>query len=213
MEMELKDRYVHVVDDDPLMRSLLLDSLESRGMAVKAFDSAETFLDGADTRHGGCLLLDLELSGMGGLNLQSELNNRGISLPIIYITGCGDIPSTVEVLKAGTFDFLEKPCKQEVLFQRIDDALEEDFTVRSTINKNQSRFARLTEREHEILMLLVSGSVDLSNKEIARKLDISHRTVEQLRARIMEKTQAQSITELAKLAKLVGLRHTKTELH
>ena len=212
--MEANDLTVFLVDDDSGVRSLLVASLEHHGLRVRAFDCAAAFLEAYSQEQAGCLVLDLSMPGMNGLELQQELIHRKLSIPIIFITGHADIPQTVRALKAGAVDFLEKPFRQEVLLERIDEAFSKDQKIRAEKSRdlsNQSRFARLTDREIEVLRLLVSGTASLSNKVVARKLDISHRTVDHHRARIMEKTGAHSITELARLAQLAGFEETAQE--
>ena len=205
--METQDVIIFVVDDDSGVRELMLDSLEHHGFRVQAFDRAAAFLAAYNSEQAGCLVLDLSMPDMNGLELQQELIRRDVSIPIIFITGNADIPQTVQALKAGAVDFLEKPFRQEVLLQRIEEALSKDQKIRAEKNRNESiksRFERLTARELDVLRLLVSGTASLSNKAIARKLDISHRTVDHHRARIMEKTGTHSITELARLAHQAG---------
>lgn len=212
--METRRSTVFLVDDDPGVRSMLVATLDHHGIQVQEFDSAEGFLEAYSYDQKGCLVLDLSMPNMSGLELQQELMDRNLSIPIIFITGTADIPQTVQALKAGAVDFLEKPFRHEVLIQRISEAFAKDEAMRDQELQNssiKSKLARLTDREFEVLKLLVSGTASLSNKEIARELDISHRTVDHHRARIMEKSGAHSITELARMVDSAGIITSASE--
>lgn len=190
---------IFLVDDDAAIRRSLTFSLQKRGFTVEAYGSAQTFLDHYRPEQAGCLLLDLSMPGMNGLELQSRLVECDIILPIIFITGHGDIPQSVLALKAGAIDFLEKPFRQEVLLERIEEALTEDRRHRQATHQRDSiieRMTRLTEREKEIMQLLVNRPAGHSSKELARELNISNRTVDHHRARVMEKMEARSLPEL-----------------
>ncbi len=196
---------VFVVDDDPSVLKAISLSLSKRGYSVEAHPSAESFLAAYDSARPGCLVLDLRLSGMTGFQLQDTLNQQPVKIPIIFISGHGDIPATVHAIKEGAVDFLEKPVRQELLLDRIDEALSEDQRNREIEAQRRGvmdRFAQLTSREREILAMLVADSVDTSTKGIARQLGISPRTVESHRARIIEKMQAKSIPDLVAMAKV-----------
>jgi len=199
---------VFLVDDDPAVRKALPRGLERRGMNVEVFDSAQLFLDTYSSERPGCLVLDLSMPELNGLELQQELINRGITIPIIFITGHGGVPESVQALRAGAIDFLEKPFPPSTLVRRIDEAFAIDQETRKEalkLNVIRERFARLTDREKEVCQLLLDSEANLSSKEMAKKLDISHRTVEQHRSRVLEKTKAKSATDLLFLANLIGL--------
>ncbi len=198
---------VFVVDDDPSVRKSMTAALTHRGLNVETFESAQSFLRSHASDRPGCLVLDLVMPGMGGLELQRELAAQGKMIPIIFMTGSGDVPQSVQAVKAGAIDFLEKPFRQEILLERIQDALAHDARLRRDKKDEmeyQARFSRLTDRERDVARLLVSGPANLSSKEIARELGISHRTVDQYRARVMDKTGARSVAELVKLVALAG---------
>ncbi len=196
---------VFIVEDDPQVLKALALSLRKRGMEARAYPSAELFLESYDPQLPGCLVLDLRLSGMSGLELQRAVRERGIRIPIIFISGHGDIPSSVQAIKGGAVDFLEKPVRPALLLERIDEALQEDALRRQNAIRNREikdRFETLTSREREVLQLLIAEAADTSSKMIAKVLGISPRTVESHRARIMAKTKAQSIADLAAMARI-----------
>ena len=198
---------VFLVDDDPAILKALPRALRQHGLDVEPYGSALEFLDGYDDQPG-CLVLDLSMPDMTGLELQAELAQRQITIPIIFITGHGGVPESVQALRAGAIDFLEKPFLPETLLQRIEEALEQDHRDRAQSKKEgeiRSRFARLTDRERDVFRMLVESSEVPSSKVMARELDISHRTVEHHRSRILEKTQTASIPELRALVKELGL--------
>lgn len=206
--MEIKQPIVYLVDDDPSVRKTLPRGLKRRGFNVEAFDSAQEFLNNYSPEQSGCLILDLSMPGMDGLELQQELINRKIAIPIIFITGHGGIQQSVKALRAGAIDFLEKPFLPGTLADRIAEAFAQDQKTRDKLKKMaliRKGFERLTSREQEICQLLLTSQAQLSSKDIARELGISHRTVEQHRSRILEKTGAQSVSELLTLAALIEL--------
>ena len=191
---------VHLVDDEFAVRDSLTLLLESLGQSVRSFESAEDFLENYDPNQSGCLLLDVRMPSMSGLELQEELLKRNITLPIIFISGHADIPDSAKAFRAGAVDFLEKPFNNEILLQRIEEAIEKDITSREQLNEKQKildRFNHLTAREKEVLTLIVTSH---SNKEAAKILDISNRTIDVHRAHIMEKMQAESLAELMVMA-------------
>ncbi|MDX1376423.1 MAG: response regulator [Burkholderiales bacterium] len=196
---------VHVVDDDAAVRRGLGLLLTGAGFEVRSYASAEAFLAESGASPAGCLLLDVAMPGMSGLELQAVLAARGVRLPVIFLTGHGDIPSSVRAMKDGAVEFLEKPVAGDVLIAAVRGALaldagrHADQTLRAAA---QARYATLTEREREIMALAVAG---LSNKLIARRLGISHRTIEIHRARAMRKMRAASLLELAREARLCDL--------
>lgn len=194
-----RQQTIFLVDDDEAIRRSLGYALKKRGFTVEAYESGEAFLDGYRTEKPGCLLLDLSMPGMNGIELQNHLIERKVGLPIIFITGHGSIPQSVHALKAGAVDFLEKPFRQEILLERIEAAFAADRSRQEAVLEHDSiveRINRLTVREKEIMWLLVSRPAHHSSKEIARELNISNRTVDHHRARVMEKMEARSLPEL-----------------
>lgn len=197
MNAETAEPVVYVVDDDAIVRDGLLLLLESADLPARAFDSAEAFLAGFVDDRPGCLVLDLRMSGMNGLDLQAELGRRGVVLPIVFLTAHGDIPMTVQALKSGAIDFLTKPVDGAVLVDVVREALKASERLRAESAATRAERARLevlTPRERTVLELAVTGA---SNKVIARQLGISFRTVEAYRSRILHKTGAGSLMELA----------------
>jgi len=183
-------------------------SLSLHNLECVAFDNAEAFLDIADSSVAGCILLDLQMPGMNGLELQQALNDREIHTPVIFITAHGDVARSVEALKAGAMDFLEKPFTQEKLISTVTLAIEKDVANRQELSvkiEHLSRFEKLTAREYEIMLMLIEGSANHSSKTIASQLDVSPRTVEHHRTRILEKTQAHSVAEPVKFAAIAGI--------
>ncbi|WP_298971315.1 response regulator [uncultured Roseobacter sp.] len=197
------EQTVFVVDDDEDIRTSLSRALKTRGYVTRTFGSAHEFLDAYDPELSGCLILDYGMPEMSGLDLQRALVARGASLPIIFITGHGGVPESVQAMKLGAVDFLEKPFRQEVLIKQIDAALKLDAQARQGRNRARDarrRFENLTEREREIAELLVSNPSSSSSKDVARQLDISPRTVDHHRARILEKMRVNSVAELVDLS-------------
>lgn len=197
---------VFVVDDDHPVRDSLTLLLEQEDIAVESFDSAESFLAACRSLPRSCAIVDIRMPGMGGMQLQAELSRRGVLLPIIFLTGHGDIPLSVRAIKAGAVDFLTKPVTGTALLESVQAALRESerMSVQAEANHTATtRIANLTEREREVMALAVDG---LPNKEIARRLGISHRTVEIHKARIMHKTGADTLLDLARIAEASGLR-------
>ena len=196
---------VYLVDDDPCVLTTLPRALRRRGFTVEAFDTAKEFLNAFVPDKPSCLILDLSMPDMSGLELQETLIKRGCQIPIIFITGHGGVPESVQAIRAGAIDFLEKPFAQDVLLARIKEAFDQDASARRKREKMQEiqdRFKRLTSREKEILHLLISQPNVSSSKSIAKELGISHRTVEQHRANILEKTNTTSLDDLLHLADL-----------
>jgi len=192
-------RTVFVVDDDDAVRSSLRLLLKSVGLAVSTFDSAQAFLDAYSEQWAGCILLDVRMPGMSGPALQEQLTLRGSMLPVIFLTGHGDVSMAVEAMQNGAFDFLEKPFHDQELLDRVHRALAEDDRVRRQLAEQEtlrSRFDSLTPREREVLEQVARGS---SNKVMAYDLQISQRTIEIHRSRIMEKMQAPSLAHLVRM--------------
>lgn len=196
---------VFIVDDDPAVRDALSLMLKQQHMAVEAFENAEDFLARCQTDGHGCIIIDVRMPGMDGMQLQKELGRRNITLPIIFLTGHGDIPMSVRAVKAGAVDFLTKPVPREQLLASVRSALKMDQQIHVQIEKHRqalSRVEALTEQERKVMALAVTGK---PNKEIARHLSISHRTVEVHRARIMHKTGAANLLDLARIAQEAGI--------
>jgi FixJ family two-component response regulator len=187
---------VYVVDDDEAMRDSLRWLLESAGYRVSSYSTAERFLAGYRRDHASCLVLDVRLTGITGLELQQELNRRGESLPIIFITGHGDVPMAVDAVKGGAFHFLEKPFKDAEILRLIEAAATQrtpGSLAKAQKRCTAARLETLTQREREVMDLVVLGR---KNKQIADDLRISVKTVEAHRARAMEKMEVSSVAEL-----------------
>jgi two-component system, LuxR family, response regulator FixJ len=190
---------VYVVDDDDGMRRALNLLLNTVGYKTAAFASAKEFLDRFKPDDAGCLVLDIRMPGMSGLELQQHLNRMGSMLPVIFITGHGDVPMAVQAMKEGAFEFVQKPFRDQDLLDRINHALELDKSNRSTLALRADvlqRFESLTPREKQVMQLVGDG---LANKVIAIDLGLSERTVEIHRAKVMEKMGARSVAHLVKL--------------
>ena len=190
---------VFVVDDDAAVRRALNISLSHEGLAVETYASAEEFLDRFDTDSYGCIILDVRMPGIEGLELQEKLANAGADHPIIFVTGHASVPLSVQAIKRGAVDFLEKPFRRQVLLDRISEARAElDHTrerrrLRSIV---EERVAQLTNREREVFQLMIQSKPKISSKEIGAALDISPRTADQHRASILAKMQVDSVAEL-----------------
>ena len=190
---------VHIVDDDEAMRDSLKWLLESRGLKVELYPSAEAFLHVFNSGFCGCLVLDVRMPGMNGLNLHQELQARASTLPVIFITGHGDVPMAVSALKKGAVDFIEKPFNDQDMLGLIESCMKQDRAAAAKRAENASvaqRLDSLTQREREVLGLIVAGKL---NKQIADDLGISIKTVEVHRLRVMEKIGAASVAELVQL--------------
>ncbi|HVN46850.1 MAG TPA: response regulator transcription factor [Steroidobacteraceae bacterium] len=190
---------VYVVDDDEGVRNSLRFLLKSVGLTTRALSSATEFLEAYKQNHPGCLVLDVRMPGMSGIELQQQLNLRGATIPVIFITGHGDIPMAVEAMQHGAFDFLQKPFRDQDLIDRIQRALERDARNRASLAQHvkiRERFDSLTPREREVLTLMTRG---MPNKVMAAQLGVSQRTVEIHRARVMEKSGAESLAQLVRM--------------
>lgn len=195
----LHDDTVFVVDDDPDVRDSLASLLTAANFKAETFDSARAFLASDSLARPGCLVADVRMPDMDGLELQEELGKRKSKLAVIIITGHGDVPLAVRAMKAGAVDFLEKPFEEERLLSSIRRAFAQGYAMQSqakVVEAVSRRIAQLTGREREVLSLVVAGR---ANKEIARALNISPRTVEIHRAHVMEKMEADSLAELVRL--------------
>lgn len=202
----VKDRQtVFVVDDDAAVRDSLSWLIKSVGLNVETFGSAQEFLNACTPNRAGCLVLDVRMPGMSGLDLQEKLAGQRIFLPVIIITGHGDVPMAVRTVKSGAFDFIEKPFNDQVLLDRIQQALEKDAEQRihqAEHDEISRRINKLTPREKEVMDMVVGGN---PNKIIASELGISCRTVEIHRGRVMEKMQANSLSDLMRIGLMSGL--------
>lgn len=201
--MTMHSQTVFLVDDDEAVRSATSRALTVRGFHVESYVSAATFLTVYEPNRSGCLVLDLSMPGMSGLELQDELARRDIPLPIIFITGHGGVVESVRAMKAGAIDFLEKPFRQEDLLERIGVAFKVDHEMRSDLerrNEMRDKIARLTEREREIFDCIVADPSNSTSKLLGDSLGISPRTVDHHRFRVMEKLQVTSVIELVQLA-------------
>ncbi|MEO5338402.1 MAG: response regulator [Magnetospirillum sp. WYHS-4] len=188
-----------IVDDDAAICDALSVHLGMAGIAVRTFLSAEAFLDAVDPDQPGCAVIDIRMPGMDGLDLQREMNRRGLVLPVIVITGHGDVPAAVAAFRSGALDFLQKPFDEEVLIERIREGIAKDVEQRRTaieVAEIRQRVASLSPRERQVMDRVAEGD---SNKVVALKLGIGVRTVETHRARVMEKTGAKSVSELARM--------------
>ena len=200
MSLIPKKGTVYVVDDDEAVRDSLQWLLEGKDYRVRCFDSAESFLARFDPREVACLITDIRMDGMSGLELQDKLLERKSPLPIVFITGHGDVPMAVNTMKKGAMDFIEKPFKEDALVSLVERMLEEARSAFSQSQEAASREAllsRLTTREAQVLERIVAGRL---NKQIADDLGISIKTVEAHRANVMEKLNANTVADLLKIA-------------
>ncbi|MDH5771935.1 MAG: response regulator [Rhodospirillaceae bacterium] len=194
--IDTKDAVVFVVDDDDAVRESLSWLISSIGFKVETYPSAQDFLDSFSPEKHGCLIVDVRMPGMNGLELQRKLADKATCLPVIVITGHGDVQMAVRAMKDGAFDFVEKPFNDNAIIEHVEKAVRECKNRRSKESLKQeiqSMIALLTPRENEIMGMIVNGE---TNKSIARKLTISDKTVEAHRAKVMEKMQASSLAEL-----------------
>jgi two-component system response regulator FixJ len=190
---------VYIVDDDNGVRSSIRVLMKSVGLPAAPFASAQEFLGSYHTFQPGCLVLDIRMPGMSGLELQEELNRRGAVIPVIFITGHGDIPMAVEAMRHGAFDFIQKPFRDQDLIDRVQQALARDQETREALKEHgriRARLGSLTPREREVLDLLTKGQ---ANKVMAQELGLSQRTVEIHRAHVMEKMGAKSVAQLVRM--------------
>jgi two-component system response regulator FixJ len=197
--MNMSKPLIYVVDDDDTFRKSLQWLLESVGLAVKTFTTAGEFLDGYVPGSPGCLVLDIRMPGMSGLQLQDQLEERGIGLPVIFLTGHGDVPMAVAAVKKGALDFIQKPYNDQQLLDLVNEALRRDADMREHEARSQQiagLVASMTPREREVMDAVVSGK---SNKIIAEELGVTIKTVEAHRARVMEKMGAESLAHLVHL--------------
>ena len=198
---------VFVVDDDPSIRESLSLLLSSAGYGVKTFASAKKFLQTERSTEGSaCLVLDVKMPGLSGLDLQKELTSKNYAIPVIFITGHGDIPMSVQAMKKGAVDFLPKPFDDSDLLDAVEEALLKDSQTRADLNEQKQilqRLDSLTTREHEVLTYLITGML---NKQIAFELNISERTVKAHRKQVLNKMGVDSIAELVRMTENVGVK-------
>ncbi|MDS4071760.1 MAG: response regulator transcription factor [Defluviicoccus sp.] len=205
MADEAQQQYVYIVDDDEAMRDSLAWLVESQGFRVCAYASAEEFLGAYQADMAGCLVLDVRMPGMSGLELYERLQARGTLLPVIFITGHGDVPMAVSALKKGAADFIEKPFSDQDMLKLIDQCLAQERAEHERRRQNRTvtdSLAQLTQREREVMELIIAGKL---NKQIADVLGISIKTVEAHRARVMDKMAARSVAELVQKAVQAGV--------
>jgi len=191
---------VFIVDDDTSVRTALKRLIKSLGFKVETFDSAQAFLKYGPHDGPACLVLDIRMPGMSGIELQEQLTYTGLGMPIIFITGHGNIPMSVKAMKAGAVDFIEKPFEDQKLIDAINIAIKKNMKFRkeqAEIKDLQQRVDSLTPREHEVFILVVSGML---NKQIAFDLGMSEKTVKVHRARVMDKMKAKSLADLVRMA-------------
>jgi two-component system response regulator FixJ len=190
---------VFVVDDDEGARNSLRFLLKSVGLPAVTFGTAQAFLAAYEPHQPGCLVLDVRMPGMSGLELQQELNRRGAVVPVVFVTGHGDVPMAVEAIQQGAFDFVQKPYREQELLDRIQRALVKDQENRKALEERdriRARLASLTPREREVMQLMILGK---PNKVMAADLGLSQRTVEIHRAHVMEKSGATSVAQLVRM--------------
>ncbi|GMR07067.1 MAG: response regulator FixJ [Gammaproteobacteria bacterium] len=194
---------VYIVDDDPSVRDSLSWLLESENLATSIFASAEEFLDAYHHEWNGCITLDVRMPGMNGLELQEQLDQRGNSLPIIIITAHADVPMAIRAMKAGAFDFIEKPFLDEQLLNCLRRAIKAGGRARREQDQRleiEQRYATLTPRERQVMQMVVAGK---ANKVIAADLELSSKTIEAHRSRIMSKMKARSLSALVRMAMMI----------
>jgi FixJ family two-component response regulator len=203
--MKEAESIVFIIDDDPLYRASTERLVRSVGFSVQSFQSARDFVGSRRPNVPSCLILDVRLPGLSGLDLQRELAEAGVHLPIIFVTGYGDIPMSVQAMKAGAVEFLTKPFRDQVLLDAIRQAIERDRVARQQRAREANlrrRYESLGPREHEVFRCVVSGML---NKQIADELGATERTIKFHRGHIMRKMQAKSLAELVRMAEALGI--------
>ncbi len=193
---------VYVVDDDQGMLDSTVWLLESVGLTALPFTSGRDFLDACDGQSQGCVLLDVRMPGMGGLNVQEALRERGSEMPIIFVSGHADVPIVVRAFRAGAVDFIEKPYNEQLLLDSVQQALNRASAADPRLLEVQARLASLTPRERDVLLPLVRGC---TNREVAEQLAISVKTVDLYRSRVMKRMQAETLADLVGMAIAAGL--------
>lgn len=200
----------HIVDDDASLRKGLARLLRSNGIETEVFDSAAAFLKSGLANRSGCIVLDVHMPGLSGLDLQESLAAVACTMPIIFLTGRGDIPMSVQAMKRGATDFLTKPVDEEILLAAIGNAMAENRRrneQQAQVDAVRARLRTLTEREHEVMRHVISGDL---NKQIAGDLDIAEKTVKVHRARVMEKMRVDSVASLVRLCAAAGVEPATT---
>ena len=204
--MTAQEQLVYVVDDDQGMLDSTVWLLESVGLKALPFTSGRAFLEACEPNRPACVLLDVRMPGMGGLNVQEELRRRGIELPLIFVSGHADVPIVVRAFRAGAVDFIEKPYNEQLLLDSVQQALASRAQpvrqVDQRLPEVEARLASLTPRERDVLLPLVRG---YTNREVAEQLDISVKTVDLYRSRVMKRMQAETLPELVGMAIAAGL--------
>ena len=196
---------IHVVDDDELVRQSIAQLVASVGLEAKTYDSARTFLDHLPPEVRGCVIVDMRMPGMSGIELQEQLAEQGIDVPVIVMSAFGDVSSAVRAMKAGAVDFLQKPVDDQVLLDTIHQAIEQDQRSRTERDRQhllERRLESLTAREREVFALVVQG---LLNKQVAAELGTSEKTIKVHRARVMQKMEADSLADLVRMGTRLGI--------
>jgi FixJ family two-component response regulator len=208
-EQQGPEAVIAIVDDDPSVRRSLQRLIRSAGWKAEPFASAQEFLERCRTDAPSCVVLDLQLPGLNGLQLQKRLAEAGLEIPIIFLTGHGNIPASVQAMKAGAVEFLTKPIDEPDLFRAIQEAIERDRRIRqqqAETRELRERYESLTEREQEVMQQVTSGKL---NKQIAAELNITEDTVKFHRGHIMRKMRADSLADLVRMAENLGVRLDK----
>jgi len=208
-EPQESDALVAIVDDDPSVRRGLQRLIRSAGWKVETFASAQEFLDRPPAISPSCLVLDLQLPGLSGLDLQQRMADLGLDIPVVFLTGQGNIPASVKAMKAGAIEFLTKPVDEQNLLKAIEEAIERDRRTRqqqTEMHELRRRYESLTAREQEVMQLVISG---LLNKQIAGELTITEDTVKFHRGHVMRKMCADSLADLVRMAENLGVRSNK----
>ena len=208
-EPQESDALIAIVDDDPSVRRGLQRLIRSAGWKVETFASAQEFLDRPPAISPSCLVLDLQLPGLSGLDLQQRMADLGLDIPVVFLTGQGNIPASVKAMKAGAIEFLTKPVDEQNLLKAIEEAIERDRRTRqqqTEMHELRRRYESLTVREQEVMQLVISG---LLNKQIAGELTITEDTVKFHRGHVMRKMCAESLADLVRMAEHLGVRSNK----
>jgi FixJ family two-component response regulator len=209
-ESRQPDAVIAIVDDDPSVREGLESLIQSEGWRVETFASAQEFLARPRAEAPSCLILDLQLPGLSGLDLQKRMAEVELEIPIVFLTGHGNIPASVQAMKAGAVEFLTKPFDEQDILRAVEEALERDQRTRqrhAKMRELQGRYESLTAREREVMQQVVSGRL---NKQVAAELEITEFTVKVHRGQVMRKMRADSLADLVRMADKLGIRSRKT---